>query len=90
MAGEDVIGPFLADRGNFLAEVVKPLQDKEEPLYVVHGSDAEAYAVKRFPHKRARRVGSGRRVRREELCLRRKQIGTSLDGGVGAIGTGRR
>src|SRR4051812_35574752 len=62
-AGEDVIGPFLTDRGNFLADVVKPLQDKEEPLYVVPGSDAETYAVKRFPHKRTRRVGSGRRVR---------------------------
>ena len=50
-AGEDVIGPFLDDRKGFLEEVVNPLQEKEEPVYVVPGSDAEAYVAKRFPHK---------------------------------------
>src|SRR5437764_6286601 len=62
-AGDDVIGPFLADRKGFLKEVVNPLQEKEEPVYVVPGSDAEAYVSKRFPHKRPRRVGGGRRPR---------------------------
>jgi NAD-dependent dihydropyrimidine dehydrogenase PreA subunit len=62
-AGDDVIGPFLADRGAFLAEVVNPLQAKEEPVYVIPGSDAEAYVTRRFPHKRPRRVGGGRRPR---------------------------
>jgi ferredoxin len=60
-AGDDVIGPFLADRAGFLGEVVEPLRAKEEPVYVVPGSDAEAYVTKRFPHKRPRRVGSGLR-----------------------------
>jgi hypothetical protein len=60
-AGDDVIGPFLTDRKEFLKEVVNPLQEKEEPVYVVPGSDAEGYVAKRFPHKRARRVGGGRR-----------------------------
>ncbi len=60
-AGDDVIGPFLADRKGFLTEVVNPLQDKEEPVYVIPGSDAEAYVTRRFPHKRPRRVGGGRR-----------------------------
>ncbi|MEO2091475.1 MAG: SCP2 sterol-binding domain-containing protein, partial [Gemmataceae bacterium] len=55
-AGEDVIGPFLADRGGFVGEVVKPLQQKEEPIYVVPGSDAEEHVSKRFPHKTLRRV----------------------------------
>lgn len=58
-AGEDVIGPFLTDRKTFLAEVVKPLQQKEESVYVVPGSDAEAHVAKRFPHKTIRRVGNG-------------------------------
>lgn len=58
-AGEDVIGPFLTDRKDFLKEVVKPLQDKVETVYVVPGSDAEAYVTRRFPHKRAKRVGNG-------------------------------
>ena len=61
-AGDDVIGPFLVDRkGPSSQEVVNPLQDKEEPVYVIPGSDAEAYVTKRFPHKRPRRVGGGRR-----------------------------
>jgi Fe-S-cluster-containing hydrogenase component 2 len=62
-AGEDVIGPFLTDRKGFLKEVVNPLQEKEEPVYVIPGSDAEAYVTRRFPHKRPRRVGGGRRPR---------------------------
>ena len=60
-AGEDVIGPFLADRGEFVAGVVDPLRAKEEPVYVIPGSDAEAHVARKFPHKRPVRVGSGRR-----------------------------
>jgi hypothetical protein len=30
-------------------------------VYVIPGSDAEAYVTKRLPHKRLRRVGGGRR-----------------------------
>lgn len=55
-AGEDVIGPFLADRGRFVADVVKPLQQNTEPVYVVPESDAEGHVAKRFPHKPVRRV----------------------------------
>ena len=62
-AGEDVIGPFLADRKGFLAEVVEPLRQKVEPVYVIPGSDAEGYVARRFPHKTPRRVGGGRRPR---------------------------
>jgi Fe-S-cluster-containing hydrogenase component 2 len=58
-AGEDVIGPFLSDRKGFLKEVVRPLQEKVEPVYVTAGSDAEAYVERRFPHKTVRRVGNG-------------------------------
>jgi ferredoxin len=58
-AGEDVIRPFLTNRQEFLAEVVKPLQDKVETVYVVPGSDAEAYVARRYPHKKTKRVASG-------------------------------
>lgn len=58
-AGEDVIAPFLSDRKAFIQEVVKPLQDKTETIYVVPGSDAETYVAKRFPHKTVKRVSSG-------------------------------
>ncbi len=55
-AGEDVIGPFQADRKGFLHEFVKPLQDKEETIYVVPKSDAEDHVRNRFPHKTVKRV----------------------------------
>jgi ferredoxin len=55
-AGEDVIGPFLQNRKEYIREVVEPLQEKGEPVYVVPGSDAEAHVKRRFPHKTVRRV----------------------------------
>lgn len=58
-AGEDVIAPFLSDRKAFIQDVVKPLQDKPETIYVVPGSDAESYVARRFPHKTVKRVSSG-------------------------------
>ncbi len=62
-AGEDVIGPYKADRAAFAKEVLDPLVKKEEALYVIAGSDAEDYARRRFPHKTIRRVGGGLRPR---------------------------
>ena len=35
---------------------MKPLQQNTEPVYVVPQSDAEGYVVRRFPHKRIRKV----------------------------------
>ncbi len=58
-AGEDVIGPFLADRPGYLKDVVRPLQEKKETVYVTRDSDAESYVHKRFPHKKTKVVGSG-------------------------------
>ncbi len=59
-AGEEVIPPFLNNRAEFVNEVVKPLQQKEEPIYVVPGSDAEEYTARKFPHKQLRRVNGVR------------------------------
>jgi NAD-dependent dihydropyrimidine dehydrogenase PreA subunit len=58
-AGEDVIAPFLTDRKEFLGDVVKPLQDKVETIYVVAGSDAEEYVARRFPNKQTKQVSNG-------------------------------
>ncbi|HSP15721.1 MAG TPA: SCP2 sterol-binding domain-containing protein [Thermoanaerobaculia bacterium] len=60
-AGEDVIGPFLADRPKFLQTIVKPLQEKEETVYVLPNSDAEAHVARRFPSKKSKRVSNGLR-----------------------------
>lgn len=60
-AGEDVISPFKANRKEFVADIVKPLQAKEETVYVVPGTDAETYVAKRFPHKPIKHVGNSLR-----------------------------
>jgi hypothetical protein len=55
-AGEDVLGPYLASKKDFADEVMRPLQAKKEPVYVVPGSDAEAHVRKRYPHKTVRQA----------------------------------
>ena len=54
-AGEDIIAPFLTERKQYLENVVRPFQRKEEIVYVVPGSDAEAHVSRRFPHKTAKK-----------------------------------
>jgi len=58
-AGEEVISPFLTDRGTFLNETLRPLTEKEETIYVIPGSDAEEVVARRFPHKKIKHVRSG-------------------------------
>jgi hypothetical protein len=60
-AGREVIGEYLADEKAFRAAVSERLRDKDETIYVVPGSDAEASVTKRFPAKKVRRVGNGLR-----------------------------
>ncbi|MDB5339728.1 MAG: flavodoxin reductase family 1 [Planctomycetaceae bacterium] len=69
-AGEDVIGPFLADRKTHLKEIVRPLQEKEETIYVTKNSDAEEHVAKRFPHKKIKHVGHSLRPNTIEVFLR--------------------
>ncbi|ODA28254.1 4Fe-4S binding protein [Planctopirus hydrillae] len=60
-AGEEVIGPYLADKKEHLQEIVRPLQDKHETIYVLKNSDAQQYVTRRFPHKNVKTVGNGLR-----------------------------
>jgi Fe-S-cluster-containing hydrogenase component 2 len=62
-AGEDVIGPYLSNKADYLKDTLRPLTEKEETLYVIAGSDAEQYAPRRFPKKKVKRVSSGIRSR---------------------------
>jgi ferredoxin len=62
-AGEDVIGPYVASKKKFADDVMRPLQAKLEPVYVVRGSDAEAHVQKRYPHKTVRHVHNSLRPR---------------------------
>ena len=50
---------FLANRKAHFHDVVRPLRDRDEAVYVVPGSDAATHVAKAFPHKRQRRVGRG-------------------------------
>jgi len=53
-AGDDVIGVYNADKAAYKRDVLKPLTDKVEDIYVIRHSDAEAHVRKRFPHKHPR------------------------------------
>jgi Fe-S-cluster-containing hydrogenase component 2 len=70
-AGEDVIGPFLTNKAEFVRDTVRPLQEKVETVYVVPGSDAEDHVARRFPLKTIKHVGNG---------LRPRTIGAFLSG----------
>ncbi len=65
-AGDEVIAPFAQDRAAYLADTLKPLTDATETVYVVEGSDAEAHARRRFPHKPRRVIRSSLRPTRAE------------------------
>lgn len=61
-AGEDVIGAWMDNPKAHIAEVVRPLQRKEETVYVIKGSDAEQYVKRRFPDKQTKQVGQSLRA----------------------------
>ena len=61
-AGEDVMGSYLQDKQRHLEEIVRPLQERAEPVYVVPGSDAEAVARRKFRNKTVRPVSNGLRA----------------------------
>jgi len=73
-AGEDVIGPYVASKKEFTNEFLRPLQAKEESLYVIRGSDAETHAKKRFPNKSLRYVSGSLRPRTIKSFLEGIQI----------------
>jgi ferredoxin len=62
-AGDEVIAPYLTAKAAYVQATVRPLQEKEETVYVVPGSDAEAYVARRFANKKTKRIGNGLRSR---------------------------
>ncbi|MFK5952036.1 MAG: 4Fe-4S binding protein [Desulfobacterium sp.] len=53
-AGTDLIGSYLDRRKDYLREVVKPLQNRKENVYVLPGQDLVEAVSRRFPNKKAR------------------------------------
>ena len=68
-AGEEAIGDYLEDRKKYTQSIVTPFNDKRETIYVVAGSDAEAYTTKRFPAKTVKRISNGLRPNSAESFL---------------------
>jgi epoxyqueuosine reductase QueG len=68
-AGDEVIPQYLADKKQFIENVVKPLQQRPETIYVLPGSDAEKHVLRMFPHKQIKRVGNGIRPPTVEAFL---------------------
>ena len=68
-AGEDVIGPYLQNKGAFKHNTLKPLTDRVENVYVVKNSDAESHVIKKFPNKSIRHVANAIRPSSVEKFL---------------------
>lgn len=58
-AGKENIGQFLSDKKGYKKSVIKPLQKNNETIFVLPKSDALSYVKKKYPHKKAKQVGSG-------------------------------
>lgn len=86
-AGEDVLAPFLSSKKEFIQEVLRPLQEKEENLYVIRGSDGEAHARKRFPHKSLRYVAGSLRPRTLRSFLQGIQVSFQRNAAAGLDAT---
>ena len=54
-AGENVKGDYLDNKKTYYQQIVKPLKERPEPVYVVAGSRAEEVA-RRNLHKEVRCV----------------------------------
>ena len=58
-AGEQHVGAYQADREGYEREVVQPLLQRGDKIFVLPGSDAETRAAQLFPPERVKRVGAG-------------------------------
>ena len=54
-AGEEVKAIYLQNKADYIQQILKPLQDKAEPVYVISGSKAES-AARRNPKKQVKCV----------------------------------
>ena len=54
-SGEELKALYMQNKPAYLQQILKPLQDKVEPVYVTSGSKAEG-AAKRNPRKQVKSV----------------------------------
>jgi epoxyqueuosine reductase QueG len=53
-AGLDLLGPYLDNRQDYIQSVVKPLQERQENVYVLPGEEQTTRLRRSFPNKAAR------------------------------------
>jgi len=68
-AGEEVMPLYLSNKEHFNNDIVRPLIDKEETLYVLKNSDAEVHA-KKFKNKKIKIVRNIKAVKDVNTFLR--------------------
>lgn len=78
-AGEEVINPYLEDKKGYVRQVLRPLTEREETVYVLPGSDAQRHVSKRFPHKAVKAVRP--RIRPESVAMLLKLLPLSFQRG---------
>jgi epoxyqueuosine reductase QueG len=55
-AGSEVIGSFIDEKNRFIRDIVKPLKEREETVYILPGSENEDRLKTRFPMKKSKVV----------------------------------
>ncbi len=58
-AGKENIGRYLSDKKTYREDILTPLQDNNETIFVLPETDAIDHVRKKFPHKKIKKVGSG-------------------------------
>jgi len=53
-AGLELLGPYLDNRSEYIQNIVKPLQERKEYVYVLPGQDQATAVSKKFPNKTGR------------------------------------
>ena len=69
-AGEEAVQPYLADKKSYVQQIVEPLKNKKEPVYVIKGTRAEKVAA----------GNKAKEVRFVRNTIRPASIGNFLEG----------
>jgi hypothetical protein len=52
-AGSEVIGSYIDEKNRFIRDIVKPLKEREETVYILPGAENEDRLKTRFPMKKS-------------------------------------
>ncbi len=58
-AGKNNIGRYLSNKKEYKNDIIKPLKENNEEIYVMPNSDALEYVTNKYPHKKVKKVSPG-------------------------------